>query len=147
VSYAQLTRAVRFSAAHRYHRPDWSEERNRDKFGACANDPGHGHNYTCEVTVEGTVAKDTSMVLDLDTLDAILNDEVVKPLDHQHINFAVPEFAYGKTIPTAEALAVYLWGRIAGHLPPGVRLHRVRVREDTDLYAEFFGRYGDDGED
>jgi hypothetical protein len=28
VPTAYLTRAVQFSAAHRYHRPEWSEERN-----------------------------------------------------------------------------------------------------------------------
>ena len=134
-----MTRSVHFSAAHRYFRPDWSEERNRAVFGACANEHGHGHNYECSVTVSGPVPNDTGMVLDLERLDRIMHEEVVAPLDHQHLNHAVPEFAFGKTIPTAEALAVFLWRRIEPRLPDGVELRRVRIREDAHLYAEYLG--------
>ena len=136
---AHLTRSVRFSASHRYFRPEWSAERNREQFGACANEPGHGHNYECVVTIAGPVSDDTSMVMDLAELDRILHDEVARRLDHQHLNNAVPEFAYGQRIPTAEALAVHLWNRIRPCLPAGVRLHRIRLQEDPTLYAEYFG--------
>jgi 6-pyruvoyltetrahydropterin/6-carboxytetrahydropterin synthase len=32
-----LTRKARFSAAHRYHNPAWSDAKNREVFGACNN--------------------------------------------------------------------------------------------------------------
>jgi 6-pyruvoyltetrahydropterin/6-carboxytetrahydropterin synthase len=134
-----LTRVVTFSAAHRYHRPDWSEERNRATFGACANEHGHGHTYRCAVTVTGPLHPDTSMIVDLEMLDHILDEEIVRPLDHQHINHAIPEFAFGRTIPTGEAVARYLWSRVAPRLPAGVFLHRVRVQEDDRLYADCYG--------
>ncbi len=57
-----LTRSVQFSASHRYFRPEWSEERNREVFGPCTNAPGHGHNYECTVTVTGPFSEDTAMV-------------------------------------------------------------------------------------
>lgn len=79
------------------------------------------------------------MVFQLRRLDDILRAQVLEPLDHQHLNYAVPEFAYGGQIPTVEALAVYLWNRLAPCLPGGVELHCVRVQEDPDLYAEYFG--------
>ncbi len=139
VAIARLTRTVQFAAAHRYYRPDWSEARNREAFGPCANPHGHGHTYQCSVTVTGEIGDDRSMVMDLTPLDDILHAEVVKPLDHQHMNHAVPEFAYGKQLPTAEALAVYLWRRILPRLPEGVRLHCVRVDEDARLHAEYYG--------
>lgn len=139
MAIARLTRTVRFSAAHRYHRPDWSEAENRAAFGACANPHGHGHTYRCAVTVSGPVSEDRDMVMDLVPLDRILQDEVVAPLDHQHLNHAVPEFAFGGRIPTAEALAVYVWERIDPRLPEGVRLHCVRIEEDADLHAEYYG--------
>ena len=140
VAKVHLTRSVRFSASHRYFRPEWSEERNREVFGSCNNAPGHGHNYECSVTVTGPLSEDTAMVLDLELFDRILHEEIVRRLDHQHINDAEPEFAYGNTVPTAEALAVFLWRRIASRLPGGVRLHRVRVQENPHLYAEYFGQ-------
>ncbi|MCM2268914.1 MAG: 6-carboxytetrahydropterin synthase, partial [Thermoanaerobaculia bacterium] len=48
-----LERTYRFSAAHRYHRPDWSEEENLRRFGKCAWSPGHGHNYRLTLWVAG----------------------------------------------------------------------------------------------
>lgn len=139
MSIAFLTRSVRFSASHRYFRPEWSEERNRETFGSCTNAPGHGHNYECVVTVSGPLDHETSMVLDLKVFDRILHDEIANRLDHQHINDAEEEFAYGKTIPTAEALAVFFFQKVAARLPEGVQLYKVRVREDANLYADCLG--------
>ncbi len=140
MSKAFLTRSVRFSASHRYFRPGWSEERNRETFGWCTNAPGHGHNYECAVTVSGPLGRDTSMVLDLNVFDRILHEEIANRFDHQHINEAEEEFAYGKTIPTAEALAVFLFQKVAARLPEGVRLYKLRVQENPNLYAEYFGQ-------
>ena len=139
MAVARLTRIVRFSAAHRYYRPEWSEERNRAAFGACANEHGHGHSYHCAVTVSGTLSSDRSMVIDLGDFDELLHQVIVQPMDHQHINYAIPEFAFGKTIPTAEALSVWIWEHLGPKIPEGVRLHTVRVQEDETLFAEYRG--------
>jgi 6-pyruvoyltetrahydropterin/6-carboxytetrahydropterin synthase len=136
---ARLTRTVGFSAAHRYHRPEWSAERNAAVFGACAREHGHGHNYRCAVTVAGAVSDETGMLVDLAQLDRVLEEEVREPLDHRHLNHDVPEFAFGRQIPTAEALAVYVWRRVAARLPAGVRLEAVRIAEDDSLSAEYRG--------
>jgi 6-pyruvoyltetrahydropterin/6-carboxytetrahydropterin synthase len=135
----RLTRIVDFSAAHRYFRPDWTAERNAEVFGLCARDPGHGHNYRCAVTVAGPVSDETGMLVDLALLDRVLEEEVRRPLDHRHLNHDVPEFAYGRQIPTAEALAAWVWRAVAPRLPAGVRLHLVRIEEDPHLYAEYLG--------
>ena len=135
----QLTRRVRFSAAHRYHRPDWSEERNRAVFGPCANPHGHGHDYVLEVTVEGRVDEETGFSVDLGALDAALRDRVTGPLDHQHLNFAVPEFAPGGMIPTSENILLVLWGQLHGALPAGSRLVRLRLHENPDFYVDYAG--------
>jgi 6-pyruvoyltetrahydropterin/6-carboxytetrahydropterin synthase len=135
----EFTRVVVFSAAHRYFRPDWSSERNADVFGPYAGEHGHGHRYECHVTVAGPMADDTNMVIDLQRFDALLHREITERFDHRHINYDVPEFAFGKTIPTVEALAVYIWERVTAGLPDGVRLACVRLYEDPQLYAEYRG--------
>jgi 6-pyruvoyltetrahydropterin/6-carboxytetrahydropterin synthase len=135
----RLTRVVAFSAAHRYFRPEWSEARNQEVFGACAREHGHGHRYECAVTVAGAPDRETSMVMDLDALDRVLQEEVTDRLDHRHLNHDVPEFAFGEQVPTVEALAVHIWNRIAPRIPPHVRLERVRVQEDPSLYADYDG--------
>jgi len=135
---AALTRAVRFSAGHRYHRPEWSEEENRRAFGECANAPGHGHNYRCEVTVEGGIDPRTGMVIDLGELDRLLEEEVSGPMDHAFLN-DLPEFDDEGRVPTTENLARVVWSRLAPRLPADCRLVRVRVHEDRDLWSDYTG--------
>lgn len=134
----QLTRKVRFSAAHRYHRPEWSEERNRAVFGPCANPHGHGHDYLLEVTVAGEVDPATGFCVDLATLDAVLREEVVTPWDHQHLNFAVPEFAPGGLVPTSENILRLAWRRVSARLH-GARLVRMRLHENPDFHVDYEG--------
>jgi 6-pyruvoyltetrahydropterin/6-carboxytetrahydropterin synthase len=138
MSRMQLTRRVRFSAAHRYHRPDWSDERNRQVFGPCANPHGHGHDYLLEVTVEGEVDPATGFSVDLGMLDAVLREEVVERLDHQHLNYVVAEFAPGGLIPTTENILLLLWKRIQPRLD-GTRLVRLRLHENPDFFVEYEG--------
>jgi len=133
-----LTRTVTFSAYHRYHVPDWSDDENRAAFGALGAAPGHGHTYRCSATVSGPLGADGT-IMDLGVLDGILGEEVVDVLDGQHINLVVPEFSYGKLLPTCEAMAAYLFPRLARRLPQGLRLDRVRLAEDATLYADCTG--------
>jgi 6-pyruvoyltetrahydropterin/6-carboxytetrahydropterin synthase len=133
-----LTRVVGFHALHRFHRPEWSESRNREAFGTLADAPGHGHDYQCAVTVGGSL-DDTGMVIDLGLLDRILHDEVLTPFAGQHFNLDVPAFAYGKTLPTCEAIAAYVFRRLAARLPAHLVLERVRIMEDPTLYADCTG--------
>jgi 6-pyruvoyltetrahydropterin/6-carboxytetrahydropterin synthase len=134
-----LTRSVGFRALHRFHRPDWSEAENRRAFGPLGDPPGHAHDYVCAVTIAGPVAEPMAMVMDLGELDRILQDEVVARLDGKHLNLDVPEFAYGRTLPTCEAIAVLLFPRIAARLPATVTLERLRILEDPTLYADCTG--------
>ena len=56
---------------------------------------------------------------------------MVARYDHRHLNLDAPEFAYGKTVPTGEALCVEIWRRVAARLPAGCALTAVRVQEDA----------------
>jgi 6-pyruvoyltetrahydropterin/6-carboxytetrahydropterin synthase len=134
-----LTRRVRFSAAHRYHRPEWSDARNREVFGPCANPHGHGHDYALEATVCGEVDPVTGFSADLGVLDRVLREAVVEPLDHQHLNHAVPEFADGGRVPTSENILLLLWDRLSARLAPG-QLVRLRLYEGPDLFVDYTGQ-------
>jgi 6-pyruvoyltetrahydropterin/6-carboxytetrahydropterin synthase len=138
MALAYLTRRVRFAAAHRYFRSDWSSERNRQVFGACSNEHGHGHNYRLDVTVVAEVDVETGFSANLADLDRLLREAVVAPLDHQHLNHAIEVFRDG-TIPTSENVLIWIWPRIAERLPRSTRLHRLRLHEDEDLFVDYFG--------
>jgi len=139
-----LTRRATFSASHYYWNPAWSEEKNEQVFGRCANRNGHGHNYTLEVTVAGDVDPVTGFVVDLKWLRDVIEREVLAAWDHRHLNLDVPEFAATEstaTIPTTENLAIAAWKRLepSVHKADGARLSRVRVYETPEIFAEFRG--------
>jgi 6-pyruvoyltetrahydropterin/6-carboxytetrahydropterin synthase len=131
--YAFLTRQTGFSASHRYHNPKWTDERNRAEFGKCNLPNGHGHNYVVEATIAGPIDAETGMVMNLVEIDALLH-EVIDPLDHRHLNLDIAYFA--SRIPTTENIALYIAERIADRLGHGCRLDRLRLYEDTTLWAE-----------
>jgi 6-pyruvoyltetrahydropterin/6-carboxytetrahydropterin synthase len=131
-----LTRKAEFSASHYYHNPAWSAAENLSVFGKCANLNGHGHNYVLEVTVKGEPDARTGFVVDLKELKDVMNREVVDAMDHRHLNKEVPEFA--KAIPTTENLAIAAWRRLQPHMK-AAKLHRVRVYESPDLFADYYG--------
>ncbi len=138
LSMASLTRTVGFHALHRLYRPEWSDARNREVFGSVSDAPGHGHDYRCAVTVRGRL-DETGMIVDLALLDRILQDEVLAAFAGKHFNLDVPAFAYGKTLPTCEAVAAYVFQRIAPRLPADLVLERVRIMEDPTLYGDCTG--------
>jgi 6-pyruvoyltetrahydropterin/6-carboxytetrahydropterin synthase len=135
ISY--LTRIVEFTATHRIRRADWTPERNAGEFGKAATD--HSHRYECRVTVRGALVAESGGVMSLVALDALLAQEITERLDGRSIHDAIPEFADGRRLATGEALAVYVWERLAPRLPPGVTLHGVRVQEGPHIYSEYFG--------
>ena len=132
-----LTRRVTFAAAHRYRRPNWSDERNAEVFGLCARENYHGHSYVCDVCVTGSVNPETGMLVDLALLDRILATEVRQRFDHSNINVDVPEFADGKLVPTGEELARFICERVQRALGDAARVTSVTVAEDATLSACF----------
>jgi 6-pyruvoyltetrahydropterin/6-carboxytetrahydropterin synthase len=132
-----LTRRVVFSAAHRYSRPEWSDEKNRATFGSCSEPNYHGHNYVCEITVSGPLDETTGFVMDLGALDRILDAEVMARFDHKNINLEVPEFADGKLIPSGENLARFIYERVQKKIGTTPKVTRVKVAEDRSLSSTY----------
>lgn len=141
----RVSRRVHWNSAHRLYRPDWTDERNAEVFGACSNPHGHGHNYEMDVTVSGEIDPETGYVLDLKILKDLVNDRVVDDLDHRNLNVEVPWLA-GR-VPTTENLVVGIWDRLAGHLPPGIVLERIVLWETPRNYVEYTGNPVADGAD
>ena len=132
-----VTRRVHFNAAHRLHNPDQSPDWNRATFGTCNNPNYHGHNYELDVTVEGEIDPATGYVIDLGRLKELVEDRVLRHLDHRNLNVDVPWF--DALNPTAENIALVCWRELAPALPPGLTL-RLRLWETPRNYVEYEGR-------
>ena len=133
----RITRRVHFCAAHRLHRPDWSDERNRAVFRSCANPNWHGHNYELDVTVEGPVDPETGYVMDLKQLRDLVEDRVVADADHANLNVDVDWLA--GTNPTTENVVVAIWHRLRERMPPDVELVKLVLWETPRNRAEYSG--------
>ncbi len=133
----RVTRRLHFSAAHRLAREDWSDDRNRQVFGDCAHPNWHGHNYELEVTVVGEVDRETGYVIDLKTLKQLVEEHVIKDVDHRNLNLDVPWME--GLLPSTENLVVGIWERLSPHLPTGVELDNLVLWETPRHKAEYRG--------
>ena len=131
-----LTKVYEFSAAHRLHSLNLSDEENRALFGKCNNLHGHGHNYVLEVTVKGEVDPVTGMVARLNLLDDVMLKQVYERFDHKHLNLDTPEFK--ELNPTSEVFVKVLWDILEPSLEP-VKLHRLRLKETPRSYFDYYG--------
>ena len=133
-----LTRKERFNAAHKLFNPNWSEEKNEEVFGKCANKNWHGHNFDLYVTVKGEVDPDTGFVVNLKELSRIINLLVIDKLDHKNLNLDV-DFMEGKLAST-ENLAMEIWNQLYPSVRDlGADLHKVYLLETENNSVEYFG--------
>ncbi len=133
-----ITRRESFNAAHKLARTDWSEDRNAEVFGKCANPNWHGHNYQLYVTVKGEVNPETGFLVDLKSLKAIIREYVIEKIDHRNINLDV-DFMKGQLAST-ENLAIAIWKELAGPIQQeGAQLHSIKIYETENNFVEYFG--------
>src|SRR5215471_10758713 len=101
-----LSRRYLFSASHRLHSREMSQEENRSTYGKCNNPYGHGHNYVLEVTVSGPVDEATGMVCDLTELDRSVEQEVIARFDLENLN---QRAEFQDAVPTTENLSMVIY--------------------------------------
>lgn len=133
-----ITRRERFNAAHKLFREDWSEEKNEQVFGKCANKNWHGHNFDLFVTVKGEVSEETGFVVDLKWLSDLLKEKVIEQLDHKNLNLDVP-FLAGKMVST-EVIAMEIWKQIEADIAEvGAELYHIKLMETENNFVEYWG--------
>ena len=130
-----FTRSYTFSAAHRLHAPQLSDEHNRAIYGKCNNPNGHGHNYTLEVTARGPIDDATGMAIDMVAMDRIVRS-VLDELDHKHLDREVEGFATRTS--TGENIVSYLWAELARRFEG--RLAHLKLWETNKNIFEYSGQ-------
>jgi len=136
-----VSRQEHFNAAHKLYNPDWSEEKNVEMFGPCANANWHGHNFDLIVTVKGEPNPETGFVIDLKKLSKLIREKITDKVDHKNLNLDV-DFMIGKMAST-EILAFEFWKILEPHIVEisGGRgkLHSIKLYETPRNYVEYFG--------
>jgi 6-pyruvoyltetrahydropterin/6-carboxytetrahydropterin synthase len=109
-----ITKRFKFESAHKltnYH-------------GKCEN--LHGHSYLLEVTFKGE-AKEDGMIMDFEYIKNIVNENIVKKLDHAYINELIP-------ISTCENIAKWIWDNLKSYNP-----YKIKLYETEDSYVTYNG--------
>ena len=131
-----VNRKAHFNAAHRLYNCEWSDARNADVFGKCANPHYHGHNYELIVSVTGPIHPETGFVMDMKILKDLIKTEIEDRFDHKNLNEQVPEF---KTLnPTAENIAVVIWNKLRDKINPELKLE-VTLYETVRNFVKYSG--------
>jgi len=131
-----LTRRTSFSASHRLWSNQLTEAENYAVYEKCANPNGHGHNYVLEVTIRGTPDPQTGMVMNLTELKHAVSEQIIKWVDHKHLNYDVPWLE--GSVPTTEVLTIKFWERLAEVLPRNL-LYEVKLHETEHNTASYRG--------
>jgi 6-pyruvoyltetrahydropterin/6-carboxytetrahydropterin synthase len=96
--------------------------------GKCEN--LHGHTYKLEVTVEGIVNEE-GILIDFADLKSIVENEVVKKLDHAYLNDVLGFNT------TCENIIVWMWERLETSLrTERYRLYKIKLWETPTSFAE-----------
>ncbi len=135
-SAIQLTQQFEFSAAHRLHCDELSDEENRAVFGKCNNPNGHGHNYVVEVTVARNVDSAEGQVIPLNEFESTVKQLVVDRLDHKHLNQDIDYFR--NVNPSVENIAIAIYDWLKGRFG-SAELKSVKVFETPKTWAEHTG--------
>ncbi|OEK05678.1 6-pyruvoyl trahydropterin synthase family protein [Roseivirga misakiensis] len=135
-----VSRKEHFNAAHKLYNPNWSEEKNQEVFGPCANANWHGHNFELITTVKGLPDPDTGFVVDLKALSVLIKNEVIEKLDHKNLNIDV-DFMQGK-MASCEILVMEIWKILAPKVNEITKeggLHSLKLYETPRNFVEYFG--------
>jgi len=135
MSHSFLSKVFYFNAAHQYGHEDWSDEKNWDVFGP--DSKIHGHNYTLEVMVTGSINEETGFIIDLGHLKNIVKTHVIDILDHSQFDVEVAWFKNRQ--PSSENLVKFIWEQIEPKLK-GASLHRIRLRETPTIFTDYYGK-------
>lgn len=133
-----LTRRERFNSAHRLFNPDFTDEKNYEIYGKCANPNWHGHNYELFVTIKGEVDPVSGVVINLKELSQIIKDKIIEKLDHKNLNIEV-DFLRDKIVST-ENIVISIWEELEPELEnSNARLHKIKLIETENNFAEYYG--------
>jgi 6-pyruvoyltetrahydropterin/6-carboxytetrahydropterin synthase len=105
----------------------------RNYRGKCEN--VHGHNYRCQVTLEGAELDDIGLLVDFVELKRVVHG-VIDRMDHQWLNEFPP---FDVLNPSAENMARYIYEQVTEGLKvrEGVRIAHVKLWETDTAHATY----------
>ena len=127
-----ISEKFEFAATHKLWNESFSDQKNFEVFGKCANPNGHGHNYIVEITV----AIDDKEKFSSYGFEGTVDKEFISIVDHKNLNADVEEFA--RVNPTVENITTFAWGCLKGKFS-NATLHSITIWESDRMCCTFSG--------
>lgn len=121
-----LRQRFEFSASHRLHAPQLTDEENLAAYGKCNNPSGHGHNYVVEpaVTIDPTAAPAFALA----DLERLTIEYIINRFDHKHLNTDLDDFT--NEVASVEHIAKRCYDLLADQIKTaGAHLTAITVWE------------------
>lgn len=96
-------------------------------------DDHQGREWDCYITVHGKIDPVTGMVTDIGALNRLMQDKIIKTLDHQDLRQVL-----GRATVTGEQLLEWMWTSLVSIIPSG-SLSNIRLVQSRDLSFDFSG--------
>ena len=129
----KVTRCYDFTAAHRTHNPELSNQENLELYGKC--NTLHGHQYRLEVTLRHT-KKSTNGPIDLELVDEFVN-KVLLGYDKKILNENV---WVRDNNATTENVIEALWDQLSDEfIPMEYCLSQLRLHETDRNFFDYYG--------
>ena len=130
-----ITKQYKFCAAHRYWNEQWSEKENFEIFGDDIY--LHGHNYGLDITISGEINEDSGFIVNLHTLNEIVQELVLSEIDHSQIEKDIDYFKNRQ--PSTENMVVYIWEKLVNNIPSPAKLYSIKLQETPTISTIYFG--------
>ena len=127
-------RKEHFNAAHKLFCADWTDEKNKQVFGACSNPNYHGHNYELIVQVIGVPDPITGFVINTKELSTIVEEEVKSRFDHKNLNLDTELFK--NLNPSAENIAIVIYNLLRPRIAESLFL-KIRLYETERNFVDY----------
>lgn len=134
-----ITKQFKFCAAHKYWNDNWDEKKNLEIFEDDVK--VHGHNYMLDITIKGSANSESGFIINISELKKIVNDKVLKYLDHSEIQKDISWF-HDKQ-PSTENLVIFIWDQICDNIPGDGLLYKIKLRETPSIFTEYYGPNGE----
>ena len=92
----------------------------------------HGHTFKIIIELDGPINKDTGFVMDFYDLDVIVNEKIIKKIDHKVLNEID-----GLDNPSSEFLSIWIWNKLITSIPI---LSEITVSEELGTGIKYSGK-------
>lgn len=125
-----------FNAIHRLWNADLSDAENRQLFGECANEAGHGHRYRIEITVAKHVGNGQEVVINRAAVRDLIASVLAPKFQHADLD---KTFGCEGFVSTGENVTRATWRDIEANLSKDVKLSCVKLIETPKNSFSYFG--------